>query len=125
MRNVVEAEAFRSEWPAPIVTHGRCPIARASIMYHSHFMGQQQVPMRLLGAFIVDDLAQPYVEDTVMVAPGQRVDVLIDASETGIWALHSHTLDPRQREPRDVRDGDGLAGPVIPTTAVAAVTFDP
>ena len=135
-----------------------------SNMYHSHFMAQQQVPMGLLGAFIVDDpnepaatvdypmilndgplgstlngksfpatepivvkkgqkvlirymneglqihpmhlhglaqevvaldghlLAHPYVQDTVMVAPGQRVDVLINASEVGTWALHCHIL---------------------------------
>jgi FtsP/CotA-like multicopper oxidase with cupredoxin domain len=135
-----------------------------SSMYHSHFMAQQQVPLGLLGAFIVDDpaepkadldypmvlndgplgftlngksfpatepivvkqgqtvlvrymneglqihpmhlhgvaqevialdghkLAQPYTEDTVMVAPGQRVDVLIRAVEKGTWAFHCHIL---------------------------------
>lgn len=135
-----------------------------SNMYHSHFMADQQVPMGLLGAFIVDDptaprvdldytmilndgplgftlngksfpatepivvkrgqkvlvrymneglqihpmhlhgmpqqvialdghrLPQPFVEDTVLVAPGQRVDVLIDATEVGTWAFHCHIL---------------------------------
>jgi manganese oxidase len=135
-----------------------------SNMYHSHFMAQSQVPMGLLGAFIVDDpaepkvdidytmilndgplgftlngksfpatepivakkgqkilvrymneglqihpmhlhgmpqevialdghlLPQPYFQDTVMVAPGQRVDVLIDATEVGAWAFHCHIL---------------------------------
>jgi FtsP/CotA-like multicopper oxidase with cupredoxin domain len=28
----------------------------------------------------------------VLVAPGQRVDVLIDASELGVWAFHCHVL---------------------------------
>jgi FtsP/CotA-like multicopper oxidase with cupredoxin domain len=135
-----------------------------SHMYHSHFMAQRQVPMGLLGAFVVADpaepsvdldqvmilndgplgftingkgfpataplvaeqgqlirvrymneglqihpmhlhgipqqvvaldgypLAQPYFADTVLVAPGQRVDVLIRASELGIWAFHCHIL---------------------------------
>jgi FtsP/CotA-like multicopper oxidase with cupredoxin domain len=135
-----------------------------SHMYHSHFMAQRQVPMGLLGAFIVEDpsepevdldmamvlndgplgftingkgfpatlpivasqgqlvrvrymneglqihpmhlhgipqqviardgflLDQPYWEDTVLVAPGQRVDVLIRASELGAWAFHCHVL---------------------------------
>jgi FtsP/CotA-like multicopper oxidase with cupredoxin domain len=135
-----------------------------SHMYHSHFMAQRQVPMGLLGAFVVADpaepsvdldqvmilndgplgftingkafpataplvaeqnqlirvrymneglqihpmhlhgipqqvvaldgypLAQPYYSDTVLVAPGQRVDVLIRASEIGIWAFHCHVL---------------------------------
>jgi FtsP/CotA-like multicopper oxidase with cupredoxin domain len=37
-------------------------------------------------------LEQPYFEDTVLVAPGQRVDVLIRASELGVWAFHCHIL---------------------------------
>jgi uncharacterized cupredoxin-like copper-binding protein len=136
-----------------------------SHMYHSHFMAQRQVPMGLLGAFVVEDpatdpqvdldlpmvlndgplgftingkgfpatqpivasqgqlirvrymneglqihpmhlhgipqqvialdgfmLDQPYYQDTVLVAPGQRVDVLIRASELGVWAFHCHVL---------------------------------
>jgi plastocyanin len=138
-----------------------------SHMYHSHFMAEHQVPMGLLGAFIVTDpattdeaaadidytmilndgplgftlngkgfpatepivatqgqtirvrymneglqihpmhlhgipqlviakdgypLPQPHFEDTVLVAPGERVDVLIEASELGVWAWHCHVL---------------------------------
>jgi uncharacterized cupredoxin-like copper-binding protein len=137
-----------------------------SHMYHSHFMAEHQVPMGLLGAFIVTDpdadepkadidyimilndgplgftlngkgfpatepivatqgqtvrvrymneglqihpmhlhgipqlviakdgylLPTPHFEDTVLVAPGERVDVLIDASELGVWAFHCHIL---------------------------------
>jgi uncharacterized cupredoxin-like copper-binding protein len=37
-------------------------------------------------------LEHPYFEDTVLVAPGQRVDVLIRASEPGVWAFHCHVL---------------------------------
>jgi len=141
-----------------------------SNMYHSHFMAQRQVPMGLLGAFVVADpadpavavdqvmvlndgplgftingkgfpatvpivaqqgqlirirymneglqihpmhlhgLAQqvialdgypldhPYFQDTVMVAPGQRVDVLIRASELGVWAFHCHILSHAERD---------------------------
>jgi FtsP/CotA-like multicopper oxidase with cupredoxin domain len=138
-----------------------------SHMYHSHFMAEHQVPMGLLGAFIVTDpnapdepdtdidytmilndgplgftlngkgfpatepivasqgqtirvrymneglqihpmhlhgmpqlvsardgypVPEPYYEDTVLVAPGQRVDVLIEATELGAWAFHCHVL---------------------------------
>jgi FtsP/CotA-like multicopper oxidase with cupredoxin domain len=135
-----------------------------SNMYHSHFMAQRQVPLGLLGAFVVRDpndppadidytlvlndgplgytlngksfpatepivanlgdvvrvrymnegiqihpmhlhgipqlviakdgflLADPRYEDTVLVAPGERVDVMIDASELGAWAFHCHVL---------------------------------
>jgi FtsP/CotA-like multicopper oxidase with cupredoxin domain len=137
-----------------------------SNMYHSHFMADTQVPMGLLGAFIVTDpaamdpkvdidypmilndgplgftlngkgfpatepivahvgqririrymneglqihpmhlhgmrqlvvakdgyaLPDPHYEDTVLVAPGERVDVIVEASELGTWAFHCHIL---------------------------------
>ena len=137
-----------------------------SHMYHSHFHAEEQVPMGLLGAFVVTDpdadepavdqdiamvlndgplgftingkgfpatapivatqgdkirirymneglqihpmhlhgipqqviakdgwtLPDPHYEDTVLVAPGERIDVLIDASEVGTWAFHCHIL---------------------------------
>ena len=138
-----------------------------SHMYHSHFMAETQVPMGLLGAFVVTDpnatdeapsdidyamilndgplgftingkgfpatepivaqqgqairirymneglqihpmhlhgmpqlvvakdgwtLPTPHLEDTVLVAPGERIDVIVDASELGTWAFHCHIL---------------------------------
>lgn len=136
-----------------------------SNMYHSHFDAAKQVPMGLLGAFVVADkndprvdadttmvlndgplgftlngkgfpataptvvgrgqtvrirymnegllihpmhlhgmpqkviakdghlLAHPYMADTVLVGPGERYDVLVDATEPGIWAFHCHVLN--------------------------------
>jgi len=137
-----------------------------SHMYHSHFMADEQVPMGLLGAFVVTDpnadepdvdqdialilndgplgftingkgfpatepiiatqgdkirirymneglqihpmhlhgipqlvvakdgwtLPDPHFEDTVLVAPGERIDVIVDATELGTWAFHCHIL---------------------------------
>jgi uncharacterized cupredoxin-like copper-binding protein len=138
-----------------------------SHMYHSHFMADHQVPMGLLGAFVVSDpnatdeptadidytmilndgplgftlngkgfpatqpivatqgqtirvrymneglqihpmhlhgirqlviakdgylLPDPHYEDTVLVAPGERIDVLVEATELGVWAFHCHIL---------------------------------
>jgi plastocyanin len=139
-----------------------------SHMYHSHFMAEHQVPMGLLGAFVVTDpedadpdlavdqdvamilndgplgftingkgfpateplvlqqgqririrymneglqihpmhlhgipqlviakdgwdLPTPHYEDTVLVAPGERIDVIVDATEVGVWAFHCHIL---------------------------------
>lgn len=34
---------------------------------------------------------EPYLRDTIMVAPGQRVSVLVEGDNPGIWAMHSHT----------------------------------
>ena len=138
-----------------------------SHMYHSHFMAETQVPMGLLGAFVVTDpnaadqpvsdidytmilndgplgftingkgfpatepivaqqgqririrymneglqihpmhlhgmpqlvvakdgwtLPTPHLEDTVLVAPGERIDVVVEATELGVWAFHCHIL---------------------------------
>ncbi len=138
-----------------------------SHMYHSHFMAEHQVPMGLLGAFVVTDpaapdvvatdvdyamilndgplgftingkgfpateplvlqqgqtirirymneglqihpmhlhgipqlvvakdgwaLPDPHFEDTVLVAPGERIDVIVEATEVGTWAFHCHVL---------------------------------
>jgi FtsP/CotA-like multicopper oxidase with cupredoxin domain len=37
-------------------------------------------------------LEHPYMADTVLVAPGERYDVLVDATELGTWAFHCHIL---------------------------------
>jgi manganese oxidase len=37
-------------------------------------------------------LPQPYMLDTLNVAPGDRYDVVIDAEEPGAWAFHCHIL---------------------------------
>ena len=60
--------------------------------------GLQVHPMHLHGIpqkVIAKDgymLPQPHFEDTVLVAPGERVDVLIEATELGAWAFHCHIL---------------------------------
>lgn len=43
-------------------------------------------------------LSDPHYEDTVLIAPGQRVDVLIKASELGAWAFHCHILTHAESE---------------------------
>jgi FtsP/CotA-like multicopper oxidase with cupredoxin domain len=37
-------------------------------------------------------LPQPYLCDTLNIAPGQRFDVIIDCQEPGVWAFHCHVL---------------------------------
>lgn len=37
-------------------------------------------------------LPQPYTCDTINVAPGQRFDAIIDATELGTWLFHCHIL---------------------------------
>ena len=55
-------------------------------------------PMHLHGYYmnvIAQDgalLPNPYLCDTLNVAPGQRFDVIIEADEEGVWAFHCHIL---------------------------------
>ncbi|WP_343417775.1 multicopper oxidase domain-containing protein [Candidatus Flexifilum breve] len=37
-------------------------------------------------------LPQPYMCDTLNVAPGERYDVIIDCNDPGLWAYHCHVL---------------------------------
>jgi manganese oxidase len=43
-------------------------------------------------------LPQPYMCDTVNVAPGERWDVLVDCTEPGAWAFHCHILSHAESE---------------------------
>lgn len=64
------------------------------------YMNEGQIihPMHLHGLsqqVIAKDghrLTQPYAGDTFNVAPGERYDVIAEASEPGVWALHCHIL---------------------------------
>jgi FtsP/CotA-like multicopper oxidase with cupredoxin domain len=50
-------------------------------------------------------LAEPQMMDTVLVAPGERIDVMVDATEPGGWAFHCHILNHAEGE-------DGMFGMV-------------
>jgi FtsP/CotA-like multicopper oxidase with cupredoxin domain len=60
--------------------------------------GLQIHPMHLHGMYqtvIAKDGAKmptPWLMDTVLVAPGERWDVLVDCVEPGAWAFHCHIL---------------------------------
>jgi FtsP/CotA-like multicopper oxidase with cupredoxin domain len=60
--------------------------------------GLQIHPMHLHGMpqkVIAKDghpLENPYMADTVLVGPGERYDVLVEATELGAWAYHCHIL---------------------------------
>jgi FtsP/CotA-like multicopper oxidase with cupredoxin domain len=66
--------------------------------------GLQVHPMHLHGlvqTVVARDgypLPQPYRADTVLVAPGERIDVIVEASDLGIWAFHCHILSHAENE---------------------------
>lgn len=43
-------------------------------------------------------LPQPYYCDTLNIAPGQRYEVLVEATEPGVWAFHCHILSHAESE---------------------------
>lgn len=84
---------------APIVAK---PGQKVRLRYMNE--GLQIHPMHLHGMpqlVVAKDgwpVPQPYLADTVMVAPGERVDVIVDATEAGVWALHCHILSHAENE---------------------------
>jgi FtsP/CotA-like multicopper oxidase with cupredoxin domain len=43
-------------------------------------------------------LPQPYMCDTINIAPGQRFETIVDATEVGTWAFHCHILSHAETE---------------------------
>jgi len=66
--------------------------------------GQLIHPMHLHGlpqlVFAKDgwNLPQPFMCDTLNVAPGERWDVIVDCTEPGAWAFHCHILSHAEGE---------------------------
>jgi FtsP/CotA-like multicopper oxidase with cupredoxin domain len=44
------------------------------------------------------NLPQPYMNDTVNIAPGERWDVIVDCTDPGTWAFHCHILSHAESE---------------------------
>jgi manganese oxidase len=44
------------------------------------------------------NLPQPFMCDTINVAPGERWDVIVDCTDPGIWAFHCHILSHAESE---------------------------
>lgn len=73
-----------------------------------HLHGMPQLVIAKDGFLLPD----PHYEDTVLIAPGERVDVLINASELGAWAFHCHILT-------HVDSDEGMFGMVTALIVVA------
>ena len=81
-------------------------IAKQGDWVEVHYMneGLQVHPMHLHGLpqlVIAKDgfaVPQPYQADTVLVAPGERYTVLVQATHPGVWAWHCHILNHAERD---------------------------
>ncbi|HEX9717631.1 MAG TPA: multicopper oxidase domain-containing protein [Actinomycetota bacterium] len=102
----VEATVFLGDGPTGYVLNGKGfpatqPIVASrgdDVLIHLANDGAMIHPMHLHGyhfEVIAQDgflLAQPYMADTLMIAPGQRYDVVVKANYPGAWAFHCHIL---------------------------------
>ena len=104
----VESTLFLGDGPTGFVLNGKefpatQPIVAKvgdGVLIHLANDGAMIHPMHLHGyhfQVVAEDgfvLApgQRYMADTLMVAPGQRFDVLVDAEYPGVWAYHCHIL---------------------------------
>jgi manganese oxidase len=104
----VESTLFLGDGPTGFVLNGKefpatQPIVAKTgdgVLIHLANDGAQIHPMHLHGyhfevvaedGFVLDP-GQRYMADTLMVAPGQRFDVLVRADYPGVWAYHCHIL---------------------------------
>lgn len=102
----VETTMFLGDGPTGYVLNGKGfpatqPIVARlgdDVLIHLANDGAQIHPMHLHGyhfEVVAEDgfvLDQPYAADTLMVAPGQRFDILVRADYPGVWAYHCHIL---------------------------------
>jgi manganese oxidase len=102
----LETTMFVGDGPLGYVLNGKSFPATAPIvaelgdwvLIHMANDGSMLHPMHLHGyhfQVVAQDgfpLEQPYMADTLVIAPGQRFDVLVHASFPGAWAFHCHIL---------------------------------
>ena len=62
-----------------------------------HPMHLHGMPMTVIAAdgYLVPQL---YMCDTLNIAPGQRFEAIVDATEVGTWAFHCHILSHAESE---------------------------
>ena len=102
----VEATLFLGDGPLGYVLNGKgfpatSPIVAKTddwVLIHMANDGSMLHPMHLHGyhfEVVAQDgfpLKDPYMADTLVIAPGQRFDVLVHAVYPGAWAFHCHIL---------------------------------
>jgi len=102
----VETMLFLGDGPLGYVLNGKefpatSPIVAKTgdwVLIHMANDGSMLHPMHLHGyhfEVVAQDgfpLKDPYMADTLVVAPGQRFDVLVHAVYPGVWAFHCHIL---------------------------------
>jgi FtsP/CotA-like multicopper oxidase with cupredoxin domain len=78
------------------------PGQRVLIHYLNEGVGAHPMHLHGLDQLVVAKdgfpLPTPHKEDTVVVAPGERISVLVTADNPGVWAFHCHILTHAESE---------------------------
>ena len=102
----LESMLFLGDGPLGYVLNGKSfpatsPIVASKgdwVLIHLANDGSMLHPMHLHGyhfEVVAEDgfpLQQPYLADTLVIAPGQRFDMLVHTVHPGVWAFHCHIL---------------------------------
>lgn len=88
----INGRSFPFTEPVYVKKGERVRIRFINVGYQPHFMHTHSHKFTVVardGAYV----DEPQLRDTVMVGPGQRIDVIFIADNPGIWPFHCHRLD--------------------------------
>lgn len=87
----INARAFPYTEPLTVRQGEKVRVRIINAGYESHFMHTHSHRF-LIVARDGNPVRDPVVQDTVEVGPGQRVDILFEADNPGVWPFHCHNL---------------------------------
>ncbi|MFC1657653.1 multicopper oxidase family protein [Candidatus Moduliflexota bacterium] len=88
---VINGRSFPYTEPLEVKEGEKVRMRIINVGYESHFVHTHSHKF-LVVAMDGSPVAVPQERDTVQVGPGQRVDILLDADNPGLWPLHCHRL---------------------------------
>lgn len=108
----VNGKSFPAVEPIKLVQGERARVRMINVGYQSHAMhlhGQSFVVTHRDGRRI----RRPQEQDTILIAPGERYDLIVTATSPGLWLFHCHVV------PHVTNDGQYPGGLLIPVVTEA------
>ncbi|HDZ62197.1 MAG TPA: hypothetical protein ENH40_03505 [Nitrospirae bacterium] len=88
----INGRSFPFTEPVDVKEGEKVRIRFINVGYKTHFMHTHSHKFTVV-ARDGDYVNEPAKRDTVAVGPGQRVDIILNADNPGIWPFHCHRLD--------------------------------
>jgi FtsP/CotA-like multicopper oxidase with cupredoxin domain len=88
----INGRSFPMTEPVTVKEGEKVRIRFINVGYKSHFMHTHSHKFTVVardGSYV----NEPQEIDTVEIGPGQRVDIMLEANNPGIWPFHCHRLD--------------------------------